>query len=111
MSFHWKVTSFKFSTEVNPRHEDPANISAGYDYIEAHAPRSGRGFNQLRWVREQMADPENVLSKWSRADVMTALSKLDHDANNASIRSSIPISLLDLSELGRQIQYPSAPDL
>lgn len=81
-----EVQEAKPQKPLLPKHE----ISAAFDFIKDEAPRGNFDNEQLRWVEEQLNDPNSPAHKLPRTVIKEALANIRASRTMLSSSSTIP---------------------
>lgn len=72
------------------------SIEAGFDYIEAHGPRTHHANTQLKWITKQFISEESPIKQWPERLIKEALRNLMNDGVLALPVHDFPLTLVDV---------------
>ncbi|CAJ1444831.1 unnamed protein product [Effrenium voratum] len=72
------------------------NIDQGFDFIEAHGPRTHHSNTQLRWISKQFISDESPIQTWPERLIKEALRNLMNDGVLALPVYDFPLTLVDV---------------
>ena len=72
------------------------SIEAGFDYIEAHGPRTHHANTQLKWITKQFISEKSPIKLWPERLIKEALRNLMNDGVLALPVHDFPLTLVDV---------------
>ena len=98
-------------SSCEPPMRTDADLDAGFDYIRQHGLGVEGKFQQVVWVRKEIASESSPLHKWHPALVKAALEALHSDGTFAKVTTTFGIALADFDDWLLSVIWEIAPCL